>query len=165
MKHTAITEASIEALVGAFYARVRTHETLGLIFNAALAGRWDAHLARMVDFWSSVLLASRRYYGQPLHAHLLVQGLKPEHFRDWLELFRETLDELFVPEVAERIFTAASRMSERMQGVLFVRPQAEGYAAGLPSDIPKGAPAEAVRHALNDMQPSHLRRLKPKETT
>ena len=60
MKHTAVTEANLEALVGAFYARVRFHETLGPISNAALTGRWDVHLARMVDFWSSVLLASRR---------------------------------------------------------------------------------------------------------
>ena len=140
MKHTSITEANIEALVYAFYARVRAHETLGPIFNAALAGRWDAHLARMGDFWSSVLLTSRRYYGQPLHAHLLVQGLKPEHFRDWLELFQETLSELFVPEVAGRIFIAASRMSERMQGVLFVRPQAKGYAAGTYTTPAKDTP-------------------------
>ena len=144
MKHTAVTEANLEALVRAFYTRVKTHETLGPIFNAALAGRWDAHLARMVDFWSSVLLASRRYYGQPLHAHLLVQGLEPEHFLDWLGLFRETLDELFVPEVAERIFTASSRMSGRMQGVLFVRPEAEGYTADLHSGITKGLFIKAI---------------------
>jgi hemoglobin len=131
MKHTCVTEANIEVLVHAFYARVRAHETLGPIFNPALAGRWDVHLTRMVDFWSSVLLASGRYSGSPLHAHLLVQGLEPEHFRDWLKLFHETLDDLFIPAVAERIFTAASRMGERMQYVLFERPQTEGYAGGL----------------------------------
>lgn len=117
MKHTSITEANINALVHAFYARVQRHETLGPVFNPALTGRWDVHLARMVDFWSSVLLANGRYYGRPLHAHLMVQGLAPEHFRDWLELFRETLDDLFIPDVAERIFTAAKRMGERIKSV------------------------------------------------
>lgn len=145
MKHTSVTEANIEALVHAFYARVQTHETLGPIFNPALAGRWDAHLARMVDFWSSVLLTSGRYYGHPLQAHLMVQGLKPEHFRDWLELFHETLGDLFIPAVAERIFTAASRMGERMQHVLFERPQTKGYGMGLQ----KGS-AKDTRRALDD---------------
>ncbi len=136
MKQTVVTEANLERLVHSFYERVGTHERLGPIFNAALAGRWDAHLACMVDFWSSVLLAGGRYHGRPLHAHLLVQGLEPEHFRDWLELFQETLDDLFVPEVAERISTAASRMGERIQGVLFVRPQAEGYGVRLQAHPP-----------------------------
>lgn len=147
MKHTSVTEANIEALVHAFYARVKTHETLGPIFNPVLAGRWETHLTRMVDFWSSVLLASGRYYGRPLQAHLMVQGLKPEHFRDWLELFRETLDDLFVPEVGGRIFTAASRMGERMQGVLFVKPQVAGYVVG----SPKGSFAEDDRDVLSDV--------------
>lgn len=146
MKHTSITEANIEALVHTFYARVKMHETLGPIFNPALAGRWDVHLARMVDFWSSVLLASGRYYGHPLHAHLLVQGIKPEHFRDWLKLFRETLDDLFIPAVAERIFTAASRMGERMQVVLFERPRREGYGV----DLQEGASTRDSRHARGD---------------
>ncbi len=146
MKHTSITEANIEALVHAFYARVQTHETLGPIFNPALAGRWETHITRMVDFWSSVLLASGRYYGHPLHAHLMVQGLEPEHFRDWLELFHETLGHLFIPAVAERIFTAASRMGERMQQVLFERPQTEGYGVGLP----KGSSTKDTRHTLDD---------------
>jgi hemoglobin len=152
MKDTAVTETNIEVLVYTFYARVKTHETLGPIFNSALAGRWDAHLARMVDFWSSVLLASGRYSGSPLHAHLLVQGLEPEHFRDWLVLFRETLDDLFAPAIAERIFTAASRMGERMQVVLFVRPQAEGYGVGQGD-----ASAKDSRHALGDAQTARVR--------
>jgi hemoglobin len=146
MKHTSVTEANIEALVHAFYARVQMHETLGPIFNPVLTGRWDVHLSRMVDFWSSVLLASGRYYGHPLHAHLMVQGFEPEHFRDWLELFRETLDDLFMPDVAERIFTAASRMGERMKSVLFERPQAGDYEMGLQ----KRSSIEDTRHTIND---------------
>ncbi len=146
MKHSSVTDTNIEALVHTFYARVQTHRTLGPIFNSALAGRWEAHLTRMVDFWSSVLLASGRYYGHPLQAHLMVQGIEPEYFRDWLELFRETLDDLFIPDVAERVFTAASRMSERMQVVLFERPQTKGYGMGLS----KGTSIKDTRHTIDD---------------
>lgn len=146
MKHTSITEANIETLVHTFYARVQRHETIGPIFNAALAGRWEAHLTRMVDFWSSVLLTSGRYYGNPFQAHLMVQGLEPRHFRDWLELFHETLGDLFIPAVAERIFTAASRMGERMQHVLFERPQTEGHGAGLQ----KGPSTRDTRQPVDD---------------
>lgn len=144
MKHTSVTEANIEAFVHAFYARVRAHETLGPIFNPALAGRWDAHLARMVDFWSSVLLASGRYHGRPLHAHLLVQGLKPEHFGDWLELFHETLNDLFIPAVTERIFTTTARMGERMQRELFEMLQAKGYGM----NVRTGLSEEDARHVF-----------------
>jgi len=40
----------------------------------------------MCDFWSSVALTSRRYYGQPMAAHLPLPIDTP-HFNRWLELF------------------------------------------------------------------------------
>src|SRR6185437_7027464 len=44
------------------------------------------HLQTMCDFWSSVLLMTGRYHGQPMrkHAPLPIGGV---HFDRWLELF------------------------------------------------------------------------------
>ena len=114
-----ITEENIILMVHAFYERVQQHEVLGPVFNPALKGRWDQHQARMIDFWSSVLLQSGRYRGHPVRAHFMVRGMKREQFADWLALFQETLDTIYTPEPAQLIHNAASRMAGRMTEVLF----------------------------------------------
>ncbi|BCN40172.1 hypothetical protein ALDI51_34910 [Alicycliphilus denitrificans] len=50
---------SIAALVHGFYADVRADGQLGPLFDHAIGAHWDAHLARMVDFWSTVMLGAR----------------------------------------------------------------------------------------------------------
>jgi hemoglobin len=51
-----ISEALVAKLVETFYGRIRQDAVLGPIFEARLQGRWDTHLAAMVDFWSSVTM-------------------------------------------------------------------------------------------------------------
>jgi len=60
-------EAGLERLVHTFYARVRTDAELDPIFNDAIAD-WPEHLAKLHAFWSSVMLTSGRYKGQPVPA-------------------------------------------------------------------------------------------------
>jgi len=69
VERTGIDDAMIDRLVRAFYARARLDPLLGPIF-ARNVGDWEAHFARMRDFWSSVALMSGRYHGQPMSAHL-----------------------------------------------------------------------------------------------
>ena len=66
----ALDEAMIHALVHGFYARVRADAELGPIFERAIGDHWDTHLATMCDFWSSVMLTSGRYKGNPMMAHV-----------------------------------------------------------------------------------------------
>src|SRR3546814_5468730 len=91
--HPDISEALVHDLVFAFYDRIRADATLGPIFDGVIGDRWDEHLAKMCDFWSSVMLASGRYEGRPLAAHLRLKGVGPEHFEIWLRLFRQTAGE------------------------------------------------------------------------
>jgi len=114
-----IDEENISLMVDRFYAGVRTHPSLGPVFNPRLEGRWDRHLAQMKDFWSSVLLQSGRYQGYPLGAHFGVPGMEREHFADWLELFRQTLDSVYEERPADFIYAAAVRMAERFSYALF----------------------------------------------
>lgn len=74
----------------AFYGRVREDEVLAPIFESRLAGRWDPHLERMCDFWSSVLLATGRFRGDAVEAHRHIPGIEPMHFDRWITLFEET---------------------------------------------------------------------------
>ena len=47
------TEEEIRTLVHDFYDDVRQDALLGPIFNSRIHD-WDAHLAKLVDFWSSI---------------------------------------------------------------------------------------------------------------
>ncbi len=58
--------AGITALVHGFYAEVRADAQLGPLFDRAIEPHWDAHLARMVDFWSTVMLGARSERAQGL---------------------------------------------------------------------------------------------------
>jgi hemoglobin len=66
-----ISEPMIETLVHAFYARVRQDAVLGPIFDGAIGDGWDAHLAKLCDFWSSVLLGTAREIWEPPAAQLV----------------------------------------------------------------------------------------------
>src|SRR4051812_5633003 len=42
----------------------------------------------MRNFWSSVMLTSGRYKGNPIAKHVRLEGMKPRLFELWLALFR-----------------------------------------------------------------------------
>src|SRR5882757_7907398 len=65
-KPAEITEENIRRLVDAFYVRVRADSVLGPIFERAIPGDWQPHLEKMYAFWSSVMLTSGRYKGNPV---------------------------------------------------------------------------------------------------
>lgn len=104
------TEAEIRRMVHTFYARVRDDDLLGPVFEERIGTDWDAHLDRMVDFWSTVLLASGRYRGDPIQAHDRIAGIASRHFDRWLELFRPVVREVFPDGLAEDVYGRALRM-------------------------------------------------------
>ncbi len=118
-----VTETTIKTLVDEFYARVRRDPALGPVFDRAIApAAWPAHLEKMYAFWSSVMLTSGRYKGDPVGVHRRVAGLVPPLFGNWLDLFETTAADLFVPEIADRFAHAARRIAESLKLVLFFRP-------------------------------------------
>lgn len=107
-----ITEAMIGELVHGFYAAVRADPLLGPIFDREIADGWDAHLAKLCDFWSSVLLMTGRFQGSPMAAHTALPDITPAHFVAWLALFRQTAERLCPPDAAA-LFVARSEMIAR----------------------------------------------------
>ncbi len=119
----AIDESTIPQLVDAFYARARAHPRLGPVFAAAVAeDGWPAHLQKMYAFWSSVMLTSGRYKGNPVAVHAAVAGMAPELFPLWLDLFEATAHDLFAPELAARFNAKARTIAESLKLALFFRP-------------------------------------------
>jgi hemoglobin len=118
----ALTEPAIAALVDAFYARVRRDPELGPVFDTALTeAEWPEHLATLRRFWSSVMLASGRYSGDPVGVHRAVAGIDRRLFPRWLELFEATARDLFEPELAAQFVHKAHRIAASMQLALFHR--------------------------------------------
>jgi hemoglobin len=104
-----VTEEMIHTLVHAFYAKVRKDPALAPVFNRVIGDGWDVHLAKMCDFWSSVLLMTGRFKGAPMAAHAAIADIRPTHFARWLHLFAQTVRETCPPEAAG-LFLAKSEM-------------------------------------------------------
>jgi hemoglobin len=109
------TRADIARLVDTFYGRIRQDALLGPVFGAALDGRWEQHMPKMVDFWSSLVLGEKTYQGNVKAVHQPLPDLQPEHFRRWLSLFIATVDELFDARAAMRFAEPALRIAHSLQ--------------------------------------------------
>jgi hemoglobin len=110
-----IDERLIHAVVHGFYGKVRSDAMLKDIFNRVIGDNWDTHLAKMCDFWSSVLLMSGRFHGAPMIAHARIPDIQPEHFAHWLELFDETTTALCPGPRAELFMAKAQLIARSLQ--------------------------------------------------
>ncbi|MFA7587720.1 MAG: group III truncated hemoglobin [Novosphingobium sp.] len=116
-----LSDEAFEELVPAFYARVRADAELGPIFNGAIDD-WPHHLDKLVAFWSSVMLTSGRYKGQPVPAHTKHKDrISPELFDRWLGLWKQTTDDLMAPEAASELQAKAARIAESLKLAMFFR--------------------------------------------
>jgi len=117
-----LTEVNLARLVDAFYARVRADAVLGPVFNEAIDD-WPRHLDKLAAFWSSVMLTTGRYKGQPVPAHAKHVGrITPVLFERWLALWAHTTDELMERQVAAGLQAKAARIAESLKLALFYRP-------------------------------------------
>jgi len=118
-----IDEDGLKRLVALFYQRVRNDSLLGPVFNEAIAD-WPAHLNQLSAFWSSVMLTSGRYKGNPMAAHLKHGNrISPELFSRWLALWNATSAELMPAAAAAALQAKAARIAESLQLALFYRPR------------------------------------------
>lgn len=122
-----ISKQEISELVDRFYAKVQTDAVIGPIFNRAIDD-WPAHLTLLKSFWSSVLLATAGYKGNPMMTHLQLP-LEEAHFRRWLELFAETAHETMTPSHAEAVILKSQRIAQNFRNAIALRkPSAHGSA-------------------------------------
>jgi hemoglobin len=124
-----MTEELLSILVDRFYAKVREDEALGPIFNGAIAD-WPEHLEKLSAFWSSVMLTSGRYKGNPMASHLKHRGaIRPPMFDRWLELWRQTARETLDEHGAAGVIAKAERIAESLQLGMFFRLEPRGAVA------------------------------------
>ncbi|WP_318527366.1 group III truncated hemoglobin [Rasiella rasia] len=99
------TREDVYLLVSTFYGKVQNNELLGPIFNRAITD-WDTHFEHLTDFWETNLFFKRKFKGNPIQKHVEVDtaeghSINELHFGVWLNMWFETVDDLFVGELAQ----------------------------------------------------------------
>jgi hemoglobin len=142
-----LDEAGLATLVNAFYARVRKDADLGAVFNDAVDD-WPEHLDKLATFWSSVMLTSGRYKGQPVPAHMKHKSrITPALFDRWLAIWAETSDALMTPQAAAALQDRAARIAQSLQLALFFRLDDQ------PTNRPASQTAGATDHSHRSVLP------------
>lgn len=101
-------------LVDTFYVKIRKNDLLGPIFESHIDD-WPKHLERLTDFWETNVFFNRKFKGNPLLKHQLVDekanySIDEHHFGVWLNLWFETVDQLFIGEKAVIVKNRARSM-------------------------------------------------------
>jgi hemoglobin len=133
-RQTGITDAMISDRVETFYGRVRQDPLLAPVL--ARVTDWDGHLAKLRAFWSSVVLMSGRYHGQPMQAHFPL-SIEPLHFDRWLALFERAVLDVCSPAAAAVFMEEARRIADSFEMAIVGR---RGEIAGPRHSKPPSTP-------------------------
>ena len=118
---TAITETQIAKLIPQFYDRVRADALIGPVFAGAI-DNWPPHLEKLMAFWSSVMLASGRYRGNPMAAHMKhLATITPPMFDRWLALWAQVTTETMPADIAAVLQAKAERIAQSLKLALYFR--------------------------------------------
>jgi len=113
-----IDRASIEKLVRTFYAKVIEDELIGPFFIRTLGDdftsfQWYEHFNLLDNFWLGMVLEEGHYRGDPFMPHVFLGELTKEEFDRWLEIFRETLEEIYAPIQVLKFYGKAKGITKR----------------------------------------------------
>ena len=118
MKQDIRNREDVFKLVSTFYAKVRDNEKIGYVFNEIIQD-WPSHLEKLTDFWETNLFFVSKFRGNPMKAHVEVDQhfnntLEQKHFGEWLNMWFETIDELFEGDRANIAKNRARNMASNL---------------------------------------------------
>ena len=107
MLNNEVTKENLNKMVILFYTNILKDEIVGPFFIEKLGDdlkndQWVPHIELLTDFWASIALGDTTYRGNPFAPHMQIQNLSRVAFQRWLELFSQTLDKIYVPQIAEQ---------------------------------------------------------------
>lgn len=117
MKHDIESRQDIEVLVDTFYEKVKADDIIGHFFTEVVRVDWQNHLPVMYNFWENIVFNTGTFIGNPMQKHFALHKLRPLtalHFQRWLDLFSETVDELYVGEKAAQVKERAAGIAKIM---------------------------------------------------
>lgn len=107
------SEKDIQLLVHDFYAQVRKDALLGPIFNSHVQD-WPRHLQHLCDFWSSILLHTGSFSGNPVMKHAQLPALTYAHFEHWLSLFEAATKRHQNVQMGQKAYMMAQRIAQSL---------------------------------------------------
>ncbi|MEA1879027.1 MAG: group III truncated hemoglobin [Campylobacterota bacterium] len=115
--YNTINDESIEKLVRTFYPTVLKDALVGPFFIEKLGDDiksdvWEEHLVLISQFWAFVALGDETYAGRPMAPHFEMEGISRKAFEQWLKLFSEAIDEVYIPERGEYFKTRSADIAE-----------------------------------------------------
>ena len=112
-----INHENIEKLVRTFYPTVLEDALVGPFFVEKLgddinSNVWEEHLVLISQFWAFVALGDESYAGRPMAPHFEMEGISRKAFEQWLKLFAEAIDEVYLPNIGEYFKTRSGDIAE-----------------------------------------------------
>lgn len=108
---------SVEAvgeLVRRFYEQVAQDDLLGPMFADVAGVAWPEHIDKLTNFWTRTLFGIGQYQANPLAKHERIHGQRSftaAHFRHWLDLFGETVDDRWEGAMATKTKRVAHKVA------------------------------------------------------
>jgi truncated hemoglobin YjbI len=101
-----VTRENLETLVTQFYHGAMQDDKIGHYFLLELGSditnyEWVKHIDILVDFWAKVFLDDPLYDSDPYGPHFTIVGLEKGDFTQWVKLFSESANKVYVSEVAK----------------------------------------------------------------
>jgi len=106
MKNDILNREDLLLLMDRFYSKALTDETIGHYFTEVVQLSLQKHIPVITDFWETILFDTGKYNGNTMKVHEDLHeksAFKSEHFNRWMAMFKETVDENFEGNNAEKI--------------------------------------------------------------
>lgn len=114
-----LRDEDLHDLLTAFYVAVEEDPLLAPYFTHL---DMQAHMPRIVAFWSTLLFHTGRYSGNAFAPHAKMPGLTGERFAHWVATLERTVDARFAGPDATRMKDLAHRIAYSMQVRLGIAP-------------------------------------------
>lgn len=118
MKRDIENREDVVLLVDSFYQKVLESPLIAIFFKEVVPISLVHHMPIMYDFWESLIFDLAKYRGNPMTKHMVmdeIKSLEEVHFQEWLGLWTQTVDELYLGEYAEKAKDKGQSIASLMQ--------------------------------------------------
>lgn len=112
------SRSDLVTLMELFYSKALADDVIGYFFTEVAPLNMETHLPLIVSFWESVVFDKTGYKGNVMQVHQHIHQLaafRDQHFVRWVELFKQTVTELYSGENAEKIKQRAESIATVMR--------------------------------------------------
>lgn len=118
MKKDIETRVDLEKMLHAFYRKVFDDDVISYFFTDVVPLDLEHHLPVITDFWEAVLFNQHSYRKNVMEVHQNIHGksaIEKKHLERWLQLFGQTIDEIFAGSKAELAKQRAKSIATLME--------------------------------------------------